>query len=318
MTEDIHKLAEIERNKSEENSPFTVLPLAEFRERLDTSLRNAWQRHAPDDIKPWFPISKEESENDPNRWKVRSTLDIYARFSVFDPVRFRIKHTLKPLRFVSLKSEATALMGERQQPDIGLELKLLGVLKFRLTGAGSEAQLRVRAPLAYDKAEVDVVYERRYGGGEGVRVAFRFKEAAYAKVPGLSAGIKFHNRLHPRVKTTLRIKRGLTPSLPAAPELSERQNNPGIRPNTPNNIPNVIDRISGILLGSPIPRQSYRVSSPNQHVVRNRLGREKTLFDATKDVLTNILEVKDLGLDVKCRWIDQGGSEEVNTISRSN
>ncbi len=297
-------------------TPLTVL------ERLDKTLRETWQRHAPEDIKPWFPVDKEEAEERPTRWKVRSTLDIYARFSLFHPMRFRVKHTLKPLRFVSLKSETTTFVGVPHQPDIGLELKLLGALKFRLTRAGSEAQLRVRAPLAYDKAEVDVVYERRYGGGEGVRVAFRFREAAHAKVPGLSAGIKFHNRLHPRVKTTLRVKRGLSRSFLAVANAQlfaeEERDRDIISIPTTQNRPTVLERISAILSGNPIPRQcreqdlrrplvnSDRNAIANRNLRGNTLERDKSLFDATRDVLTNVLEVEDLGLDVKYRWIDQG------------
>lgn len=169
-----------------------------------------WERFVPENIRHQLmpPVTVDEGTSQ-TRWRVRSTLDLYARVSLNSPPRLRVKHTLFPARFVALKSQLS--LGRGSPPEVEAELKLLGVFKYTLSRSGPSAQLRVKAPLALDNATMDVVYERRPNWGDDVRVAFRFRDALSIKVPYPLTSLKARRRLLPNLKTTLRIKRALEP-----------------------------------------------------------------------------------------------------------
>lgn len=159
---------------------------------------------AVEDLQNKESYESKQANSSESSWRYRGTFDLYARLSLLSAPLIRAKHTLVPVRFLKLKTELTAALGG--SPELSFELKALDVFKYRLDSRGGAAQLRVQAPLQLRDWLVDVVYERRQGRGERVRVAFRYADAVYAKIPHIAVGVKSHTRLFPAVKTTLLAK----------------------------------------------------------------------------------------------------------------
>jgi len=264
-----------------------------------------------------------------SRWNVRSTLDLYARFTLTKPLRVRAKTSLYPTRYVAIKGEVSGSVGIA--PDISLEIKLLDVLKYRMRGGntngGNSAQLRVRTPLKLKGAEMDVIYERHSllhshtGPREGVRVAFRFADAAYLKIPNAKVALKSQSRALKPFKTTLRIKRTLEPPPPPVQ---------AVRPPAEMSALERLDRVGNILLGrrptdvagstetnghiparpasstasAPRPKARKRPERRADDMEEGRGVEKGNLFEAARKFLTSTMKAEDVGIDVKLRWID--------------